>query len=478
DEGALIIDGNKGDVNMPARSASLYIKDNTDPTQKKLTITSDSSALTEGNSTRFKMSLPAGYHSAKPLTIALTTKAAGTEAAGTDFQYLQTSITFPQDTSVFTTVSPVIKALVDQIIEKDEQLNIAAAVTNSPGYTVTDVSLKINDATRRDATKTVITFTPPAAGMPENTTQQIGFKLPAGVTTEIPIKVSLPTTGVATRNTDYSLPVDTSFTTATAAIEVKVAGDILVEDVEDIHITPAISDLYGTTYTFNPASLDLTIKDAQYPFPAGDSVLLSCTPDSVNEGQSSVITATFPHGWKAGKAWTINLTKDVVKSAAIGNDRYVSFPASISIPVNGTNGTTTIQTLSNGVFSDEGALIIDGNKGDVNMPARSASLYIKDNTDPTQKKLTITSDSSALTEGNSTRFKMSLPAGYHSAKPLTIALTTKAAGTEAAATDFQYLQTSITFPQDTSVFTTVSPVIKALVDQIIEKDEQLNIAAA
>ncbi|MBS0032501.1 hypothetical protein, partial [Chitinophaga hostae] len=91
--------------------------------------------------------------------------ATGTEAAGTDFQYLQTSIVFPKDTAVFTTAAAVIKAVTDQIIEKDEQLNIKGNVT---GYTVTDVQLKINDATRRDATKTKLTFTPPAAGMPEN----------------------------------------------------------------------------------------------------------------------------------------------------------------------------------------------------------------------------------------------------------------------------------------------------------------------
>ncbi|MBO9733135.1 MAG: hypothetical protein J7623_31125, partial [Chitinophaga sp.] len=474
----LVLVGNSPDNGILVKdSVKVTIVDMTDPSKKVLTLTADSLALKEGDSTRFKMSLPAGYRSSKPLTIALTTNATGTEAAVTDFKYLQTSITFPKDTAVFTTTNEVIKALTDQILEKDEQLNISGTVSGATGYTVVDAQLKINDATRRDATKTVITFTPPTAGMPENSTQQIGFKLPAGVTTEIPIKVSLAATGTATANTDYNLPVDTSFNTPSAAIELKVAGDILVEDDEAIHIIPSVSDLYNTTYIFSPATFDLTIKDAQYPFPAGDSVLLSCTPDSVNEGQSAVITATFPHGWKAGKAWTINLTKDVVQST-IASDRYTSFPGSITIPVNGTNGTTTIQTLANQVFSDEGALIIDGNKGDVKMPARSTDLYIKDNTDPTKKVLTIISDSAALTEGNSTRFKMSLPAGYHSAKPLTIALTTKAAGTEAAATDFQYLQTSITFPQDTSVFTTVSPVIKALVDQILEKDEQLNIAAA
>ncbi|MGO4295036.1 hypothetical protein, partial [Chitinophaga sp. RAB17] len=241
---------------------------------------------------------------------------------------------------------------------------------------------------------------------------------------------------------------------------------------------PTVSDVYSTVYTFAPATLDLTIKDAQYPFPAGDSIKLSSVPDSVNEGQSAVITATLPNGWKAGKAWTVNLTKDVV-SSTIADSRYTSLPTTITIANGADHGdAAAIQTLTNNVFNDEGFLNVDGNNGNVNMPATSAHIYVKDLTDPAQKKLTLTPDSLTLNEGNSTAFKMSLPAGYSSAKPLTITLTTKVAGTEAAATDFQYLQTSIVFPKNTAVFTTTAAVIKAIADQIIEKDEQLNISGA
>ena len=453
-------------------SVSVTIVDITDPSKKVLTLTADSVTLNEGNSTAIKMSLPAGYKSAKPLTINLTTNATGTEAAGTDFQYLQTSIVFPKDTAVFVTAAPVIKAVTDQVIEKDEQLNIKGNVT---GYTLTDVQLKINDLTRRDATKTKLTFTSPAAGMPENSNQQIGFALPAGVTTEIPIKISLPTTGTAIRGTDYNLPTDTTFTGASGAALLPVTADILVEDVEDIHLAPAVSDAYSTVYTFLPATLDLTIKDAQYPFPAGDSIKLSAAPDSVNEGQSAIITATFPHNWKAGKAWTISLAKDAIAST-VGDDRYDSIPTFITIAAGAASGTATpVKTLTNKIFSDEGFVKVDGNKGNTNLPATSTSIYIKDITDPAQKILTLTADSVTLNEGNSTAIKMSLPAGYKSARPLTINLTTNATGTEAAGTDFQYLQTSIVFPKDTAVFVTAAPVIKAVTDQVIEKDEQLNI---
>jgi hypothetical protein len=135
--------------------------------------------------------------------------------------------------------------------------------------------------------------------------------------------------------------------------------------------------------------------------------------------------------------------------STIADNRHNALPTIITIAAGADHGdATAIQTLTNLVFNDEGFIKIDGNKGNTNLPASSASIYVKDITDPAQKKLTLTADSLTLNEGNTTAFKISLPAGYKSAKPLTIALTTNVVGTEAAGTDFQYLQTSIVFPKD------------------------------
>ncbi|NLR62661.1 hypothetical protein HGH93_31535, partial [Chitinophaga polysaccharea] len=272
----------------------------------------------------------------------------------------------------------------DKIIEKDERLALTVAAA---GYTVADTAMIIDDVTRRTAANTAITYTLPATGVNEGTTPAINFNLPAGVTTEIPIKISLPSnvaTETATRGTDYVLPASFTFSsggTGSATLDVK--ADNLVEDVEKISITPSASDDYGTaTYAFTPALFDLNINDAQYPFPAGDSVLLTSVPDTVLEGNNVQITATFPHGWIAGKDWTITLAKDAVKSTA-ADSRHGTVPASITITKASNSGTATstaFNTTTNNVFDDDAILAINGNVGNTNMPAKTASVYIKDNT--------------------------------------------------------------------------------------------------
>ncbi|MEZ2442585.1 Calx-beta domain-containing protein [Chitinophaga sp. RCC_12] len=473
DGGFIKVDGNAGNINMPATSAIINITDGTDPAQKKLTLTAVTSPLAEGSSTAFTVSLPAGYAAAKDVTIALSTNPTGTDAAAADYTALQTSIVFPKNSNTFTTAAPVIKAVADEVIEKDKQLKIKGTAT---GYTITDAAIQLNDATRRDVAKTKITFTLPSGAVNENSTNNIGFSLPAGVTAEIPIKVTLGgATGTATRNTDYYLPADTTFTGASGVAVLKVASDILVEDAEDIHITPSVSDALSTVYTFLPATMDMSIKDAQYPFPAGDSVLLTSTPDPVTEGGSAIITATFPHGWKAGKNWTINLAKDAVRSTT-ADTSHGAVPASVTIAANAASGTTAaITTKTNNVFDDGGFIKVDGNAGNTNMPATSAIINITDGTDPAQKKLTLTAVTSPLAEGSSTAFTVSLPAGYAAAKDVTITLAANPTGTDAAAADYTALQTSIVFPKNSNTFTTAAPVIKAVADEVIEKDKQLKI---
>ncbi|WP_209863786.1 Calx-beta domain-containing protein [Chitinophaga sp. OAE865] len=473
DGGFIKVDGNTGNSNMPATSAIINITDGTDPAQKKLVLTAVTPTLTEGSSTTFTVSLPAGYSAARDVNIALSTNSTGTDAATGDYQALQGSIIFPKNSNTYTTTAAVIKATADDVIEKDKQLKIRGTAA---GYTITDAAIQLNDATRRDAAKTKITFTLPTVAVSENSTNNIGFGLPSGVTTEIPVKITLGgATGTAIRNTDYYLPADTSFTGASGIAELKVAGDILVEDAEDIHITPAVSDALGTVYTFLPTTMDINIKDAQYPFPAGDSVLLSSAPNPVTEGGSAVITATFPHGWKAGKAWTISLAKDAVRSTT-ADTSHGAVPASITIAANAPSGVATaITTKTNNVFDDGGFIKVDGNTGNSNMPATSAIINITDGTDPAQKKLVLTAVTPTLTEGSSTAFTVSLPAGYSAARDVSIALSTNPTGTDAAAGDYQALQGSIIFPKNSNTYTTTAAVIKATADDVIEKDKQLKI---
>ncbi|SEW34585.1 Calx-beta domain-containing protein [Chitinophaga arvensicola] len=472
DGGYIKVDGNTGNTSMPASSAIINVADGTDPTKKQFTLSAVTTPLAEGSNTKFTVSLPVNYSTAKDVVITLATNSTGTTALAADYNTLQTSITFPKGATTFTTATDVIAATTDEVIEKDKQLKIKGTAT---GYTITDASIQLNDATRRDNTKTQLTFTAPLAPVNEGSTGNIGFSLPSGVTTEIPIKVTFGTvTGTATRNTDYYLAADTSFTGASGIAEVKMASDILVEDEENIQTTPTVSDELSTVYTLQSLPLNLKIKDAQYPFASPDSVLLTSTPDPVTEGSSVKITATFPHGWKAGKDWTINLAKDAAPS--IDNSRHGTIPGSVTILAGNASATTAaITTSTNLVFDDGGYIKVDGNTGNTSMPASSAIINVADGTDPTKKQFTLSAVTTPLAEGSNTKFTVSLPVNYSTAKDVVIALATNPTGTTALAADYNTLQTSITFPKGATTFTTATDVIAATTDEVIEKDKQLKI---
>ncbi|MFY0254398.1 Calx-beta domain-containing protein [Chitinophaga sp. 30R24] len=465
----LVLLGSSSDNGILVKdSVALTVIDKTDVSKKQLTAEALTSPLTEGEGTVFKISLPAGYSSAKDITIDLTVDATNTTAASSDYTYIS-SITLDHGNTSQTTSSDVVTTLPDQVIEKDEQLAFSAQAV---GYTVTGVTLIINDATRRNSDNTKVTFTAPFTEMPEGSNQTIGYSLPSGITTAIPITVHLSDiTGSAIRNKDYYLPADTSFTGTGGSAALNVYTDNLVEDVEDIHITPTVSDELGTTYTIQPpVTIDLGIKDAQYPFPDGDSIILT-NSGPVNEGDHATITATFPNGWKAGKAWNIVLSKDIAAST-IGAAGHDPLPGTITINANAISGTSALFNIEpNQVFDDGGFIKVDGNSGNSNMPASSTLLYVNDATDFAKKQLTLLPVNPAVAEGHSTAFTISLPSGYSSAKDIAVQLTT-GEGTEAAIGDYT-LVPAITLDHGKETQTTTIDVVTAQPDQVIEKDKAL-----
>ena len=250
----------------------------------------------------------------------------------------------------------------------------------------------------------------------------------------------------------------------------------MVEDAEDIHVTPAISDAYGTVYTIAPSAvIDLSIKDAQYPLPAGDSVLLTSTPGAINEGQSATITATFPHGWKAGKDWVISLAKDAVAST-VADSRHDAVPATLTILNNAASATTApVNTSTNLILDDEGKLVVDGNKGNTDLPATSTVIYIKDLTEsqPGAREITLTPDATLVPEGNKVIVNVSTP--FASTKDVTVHLAADNVSAAANGDDYTLSATDFVLPhgQSTGSF----ELLKTLADKVLENNESLKVNA-
>ncbi|WP_146817893.1 Calx-beta domain-containing protein, partial [Chitinophaga terrae (ex Kim and Jung 2007)] len=238
---------------------------------------------------------------------------------------------------------------------------------------------------------------------------------------------------------------------------------------------PKVTDALSTAYTTTVDTLRMTIKDAQYPFPAGDSVILTSVPDSVLEGASAIIKATLPNGWKAGKDWTITLGKDAVAST-VADNRHTTVPATIVIAENQSVGSSSaINTLTNNILDDEGKLVITGNTGNTAMPANNASLYIKDQTAllPNARKLTLTPATTTIAEGNKVNVTVTAP--YASTKAATIQFSVDNGTTAALNKDYKLTTASLTLqPGET---TKTFELLDVLSDNVLEANEQVNIHA-
>ncbi|MBS0030194.1 Calx-beta domain-containing protein, partial [Chitinophaga hostae] len=207
-----------------------------------------------------------------------------------------------------------------------------------------------------------------------------------------------------------------------------------------------------------------------------DSIKLSAAPDSVNEGQSAVITATFPHNWKAGKDWVINLAKNAV-SSTVADSRHGAIPATVTIANNTNAGTTgAITTSTNAILDDEGAIIVDGNNGNQQMPASSTSIYIKDLTEkqPGARKMTLTPDATLVPEGNKVMVHVSVP--YASTKDVTVQLAVNNAATTAkSGDDYTLSATSFVLPHGAT--SADFELLQTLTDKVLENSETLAVNA-
>ncbi|HVI46713.1 MAG TPA: Calx-beta domain-containing protein [Chitinophaga sp.] len=471
DDREIVIHGSTAVANVPiGGDVTLKIHDKTDPALKTITLKAVKSPLNEGDITSFTLSLPAGVSAAKDITVALSKKPTGTEAADTDFSLLVSSLKLPANTTGEYTVTDVVRATADKILEKDEALFISGTAA---GYTVNDTKIVINDLTRKDPLNTVVSMLLPVNNLDEGNNTVATFSLPAGVSTEIPLYVSLALTGTATRNDDYTMPSSLTFTppTTTTTAQLDIAADKLVEMQEMLTIKPTVTDDYTTTYTVNPSTFDFTINDKQYPIPAASPVTLSASPANVAEGSSTMITAALPFDWVAAVPLTISLVRDDAASTA-DVSRYQPLPASIVIPVGKSSATTNFTANSNDITDDDATVKLDGNPGNINVPATSAVINITDNTinQPGARNITLTPDITAIPEGQKMRVTVSMP--YASAKKVTIQLSVDPASeADAAKNDYQLLTTTLELlpGQKTATF----DVVNAQTDNVLEKNESL-----
>ncbi|WP_349316909.1 Calx-beta domain-containing protein [Chitinophaga sp. MM2321] len=481
DDRFLIINGSSTNPDiLVGTGVRLDIHDQTAASLKVVTLTPVKAVLDEGEDTKFKLSLPVGVSSAKNIAVTLVRTAVGSEAGTSDYSLLQTVVTLPANTvGEFTPTADAIHIESDMVIEKDEQLIMGGTAT---GYTITGATLTLNDLTRQNTSNTALTISAPVLNPDEGTSSTITVSLPDGITTEIPITVTLPqTTGTAIRSTDYQLPASVTIaaTASTATALLEITDDLLVEGEEAFTLTPAVQpDGLSTAYTITPATLDFTINDLQFPIPAATPIILSSSVSSIQEGNltGATLTATLPNGWKAGIPIVVNLSRNAGSTAAV--TRHTALPVSITIPVNSKVGTnsTAITAYNNLILDDNGTIIIDGNTGDADYPASSTTINITDNTTNNSgaRVMTLTPDATLIQEGQKLKVTVTVP--YASAIPVTVQLNVDNTSEASVATgDYAVLNSSLILP---ALATTATfDVIQTATDDVLEKNETLILTA-
>ncbi|MCW3463759.1 Calx-beta domain-containing protein [Chitinophaga nivalis] len=474
DDRYLIINGSTTDNGIViGDSVKLSMVDKTTGQQKLIILQADKATVKEDDSTKFTITLPAGYTAAKDIVISLRKNLTGTTASDGDFEYVQQQIKLPAYTNSTLTAFTVIRAKKDGIIERAEDLYIAG---DAAGYTISDAKVVIVDQTRLNPANTVVTFAAAAQhlnekGAPENTV--ITFKLPANVTTEIPIKVKLPqSTGTATSGTDYQLQPEVSFTGAGGNTLLTVTPDLLIEGLEDFRIAATVSDEETTAYTMAGNLLDFDIKDAQLPA----TITLHLSQNTIEEGSTADLWAELPAGVTTAIPILVNITAGTT-STALSNS-YSGLPTQIKIlPPGNVPVKYPIKAIENKVWDDDRYLIINGSTTDNGIViGDSVKLSMVDKTTGQQKLIILQADKATVKEDDSTKFTITLPAGYTAAKDIVISLRKNPTGTTASDGDFEYVQQQIKLPAYTNSTLTAFTVIRAKKDGIIERAEDLYIA--
>lgn len=467
DGGTIVVEGSHTDNNITITPVTITVQDSTikRPGSNILNITSNKASLNEGEHADLTVALGSSLMSKSDIVVTLGRKATSTAGAG-ELQFATATALLKAGTHSVT-VPDFFTAVADQVLESDELF----VVTGESGeYSIADLPFTIHDMTRQTASNLVFSITPSKTGqLAEGDDVQLQVSLPAGITTEVPISVTMNVSGDVNAN-DYTLPAAFTFNKDTTLL-LHITADDLVEGTEALNIGTSATDGISA-YTNTPAAF--TIKDAQYPA----RIILEAIPARIDEGGAgTALRAKFENNWKAGKDYVVSLLKDAASTAA--DTDHSTLPASITIPKdqNAGDAQTTLNGLPDLILEDDEEVLINGVCSDANLPVDATRVTILDRThdDPATGRIYLSrvTPGPNVVEGNSYTVNVSLAPNVTSSKAITVALSVSGNST-AAVSDVNGLPTTITIPagQPNYAF-----AFTALTDNIIERPELYRIVA-
>ena len=455
-------------------SISLTLKDATATADNlRMELVADKADLKEGEisnvTLRFKNS---GIKSSVPITVTLSKDLIVPGASATDYTLSTTTITLgSMETSVLS--AGLLTAITDNILEATEAYKVTGIAAGIAGLEVAALNGNILDKTSEIAANKKITVTS-AAVMEEGKDYQLSYHLPAGITTEveIPLSIVLSTNaGVTASADDYSLSQPVKLIGNSVEASIHILDDDYLEGPVDEVLQLETSGAGFAGILVDPVSIQLRDMDYQPDM----ALLLSSSSASIAEGNAvgATVTVGLPGNLKAGYPLVISIGKGGSSTAA--DDDHNNINQSITIPKDASAATTAvIRALVDNILEETETLQVlmtaPGFKKD------SIRLFITDETggSPANRKVhfeVIPAGNNHVAEGGALKVRVGLPAGIMPYKPLHVNID-RSAMSKAAVSDYTDVPADITIQPSESY---VEFTLRALSDNILEKTELLRL---
>jgi gliding motility-associated-like protein len=450
-------------------TANLCVYSILDDEARTITLTAPTE-IDEGQTANATVSLPSGVVAAADITVNLTRGAASSVATGGDVVF-PSSVVIRQNTSSATFT---IQALGDKVLEYQETLELQAEADVLGVTQTASASVGVKDRTYDDPANRVITMRPvPGITVGEPYSGGLQFNLPAGVTTTIPIVITLgalhgdpaSTASVA----DYTLD-STNFSISSGnsvTIAFTVVDDNFVEGTEKLYVTGTAADVLARTFDFTPYEVLIQDDDA-------NSLKVTASAANMTEGGPAVtFTVSLPVGTLASTDIPLTVTGGGTSSSA---DHTALPDATFRIPAGANNASFTLSALTDNLIEGDETLIISGGAGDFSITP--FLITIKDATlnDPANGRVQMTVIGSGIKEGTSAGLKVSFVNDVLAGRPIAVTLARNLASAAGDA-DLALSSGTITIPAGQREVT-ISGFITGQTDQVLERTESFTLDGA
>lgn len=431
-------------------------------------------SLTEGQEAEVKVRLNPGITAAFPIVVNIAADAASVATAADYTLDPAASVTFaPGETEKTIKVT----AADDGVSEGNEllRLQLTADVTTVDGVPPVQSSTLTKDITIQDAGSTSITFTPDATTLHEGDPQvKVTAALSFG-TALADIVIALDAlTGSSIVADDVEVPPTVTISAGTSAIEfyVRAKNDDVLEDNETFQLS-------GTASGFTITGTTFTVTDATSLDPAKKQLVLEVDSNPLVEGNTTVVRVKLPAGVTTAKALDITLGSgagtELLPAEYSYTDGTSSVISTVTIPAEGNQASFTLKTNVDFILEPTEKLELTAAGDDLLAGITATAIVnVTDATglDPDNKKIALVASATAINEGGSVTYTVSLPSTIVTSAPLVISLS-PLAGTTTAPEDFTGgYPLSITIPADEH---TGSITVNAATDNIIELQEKLRL---